>query len=287
MWKGKRQDAPVKEFLGWVLFLSLLVEGLLLLLEPWSVRYAEDGRLTLGYAVYALLGLLFSTPGPCIALLITLRRAERISLKTYLSRIVATPKPLKAVLITGWFCAAALAFALLCGERNGAPWYMMPLGFLVMLVFVGFAEEPGWRGFLQPELEKRFPFPVATAFTGAIWYLWHLPVWLMPSSNHYGDSLIGFAITIFVWAFVGAAIYKATKSVFACAAYHSFINAIGAVYNWNALFDAYPKTNAAAAYFGVAFVSAVLIWIAADAKEKSSSAAAADPDVGQTLYQNS
>lgn len=286
MWKGKRQDAPVKEFLGWVLFLSLLVGGLLLLLEPWSVRYAEDGRLTPGYAVYAVLGLLFSTPCPCIALLITLRRAERISLKTYLSRIVATPKPLKAVLITGWFCAAALAFALLCGERSEAPWYRMPLGFLVMLVFVGFAEEPGWRGFLQPELEKRFPFPVATAFTGAIWYLWHLPLWLMPSSNHYGDSLIGFAIMIFVWAFVGAAIYKATKSVFACAAYHSFINAIGAVYDWNALFDAYPKTNAAAAYFGVAFVSAVLIWIAADAREKRSFAAAAEPDVGRTLYQN-
>ena len=286
MWKEKRREAPVKEFLGWVLFLSLLVEGLLLLLEPWSIRYAEDGRLTLGYAVYALLGLLFSTPCPAIALFLTLRRAEHISLKAYLSRIVAAPKPLKALLVTGWFCAAALAFALLCGERNGAPWYMMPLGFLVMLVFVGFAEEPGWRGFLQPELEKRFPFPVATAFTAAIWYLWHLPVWLMPSSNHYGDSLIGFAITIFVWAFVGAAIYKATKSVFACAVYHSFINAIGAVYDWNALFDAYPKTNAEAVYFGVAFVSAVLIWIAADAREKKETAAAGEPRIGQEHFQN-
>ena len=55
--------------------------------------------------------------------------------------------------------------------------------------------------------------------------------------------MIGFAITIFVWAFVSAAIYKATKSVLACAAYHAFINSIGAIYDWNALFDAYPKSN--------------------------------------------
>ena len=46
-------------------------------------------------------------------------------------------------LLTALFCAAALLFALLCGTPNGAPWYMLPLGFLVMIPFVGFAEEAG------------------------------------------------------------------------------------------------------------------------------------------------
>lgn len=167
-----------------------------------------------------------------------------------------------------FFCAIALAFALLCGTPNGASWYMMILGFIVMLPFVGIAEEPGWRGFLQPELEKKYGFPIATSFVAAIWYVWHLPVWVMPTSNHYGDSLIGFGITIFVWAFVAAAIYKATKSVLACAIYHSFINSIGAIYDWNALFDAYPKTNGMLFYFGIAFVSAIGIWVVFDIREK-------------------
>ena len=142
---------------------------------------------------------------------------------------------------------------------NGEPRYMMPLGFLIMIPFVGIAEEPAWRGFLQPAPEKKFPFPVAVSFTAVIWYLWHLPIWLMPTSNHYGDSLIGFALMIFAWSFVGAAIYTSTKSSLACAVYHAFINSIGAVYDWNALFDAYPKTNGMMLYFAIILLAAVVI----------------------------
>ena len=109
-------------------------------------------------------------------------------------------------------------------------------------------------------LEERFPFPVATTIAAVIWCVWHFPIWLQPSSNHYGDSIVGFAINIFVWAFVAAAIYKSTKSVLACAIYHSFINSIGAIYDWNKLFDAYPKSNAAYIYFGAIFIIAVIIW---------------------------
>ena len=270
MWKYKEKPAPIVEFLGWTLFVSLLVQLTLFLLEPWSIFYMENGKLTLGYAIYAVIGMFFSTPSPFIALLITLRRTENISIKEYFKRIIHTPKPLTTIIITGLFCVGALIFALCCGVPNGSPWYMMPLGFIIMLPLVGIAEEVGWRGFLQPELEKKLPFPIATSITAVIWYVWHLPIWAMPSSNHYGDSLIGFAITIFVWAFVSAAIYKATKSVVACASYHSFINSIGAIYDWNALFDTYPKSNGMLLYFGMIFVIAIVIWVVADMKEKTS-----------------
>ena len=266
MWRDRSKAAPILEFLGWTLFVSLAVQLVLFILEPWSVAYMESGKLTLGYAIYAVIGMLFSTPTPFIALFITLRRAEGISVKEYLKRAIHTPRPTVAVAVTGVFCAAALIFALCCGTPNGSPWYMMPLGFIVMLPLVGLAEEVGWRGFLQPELEKKLPFPIATSITAVIWYVWHLPIWAMPSSNNYGDSLIGFAITIFVWAFVSAAIYKATKSVLACAAYHSFINSIGAIYDWNALFDAYPKSNGMLLYFGIVFALAIVIWVITDKK---------------------
>lgn len=268
MWKDKSKNAPFTEFLGWILFLSLLVQGILLLLEPYSISYMENGQMTVGYTIYAILGMLVSTPCPAIALFITLRRAEKITVKEYFKRIIHTPKPLTAVLVTGLFCAVAFVFALCYGTPNGSPWYMMLLGFLVMIPFVGMGEEPGWRGFLQPELARKFPFPIATSFTAVIWYIWHLPIWIMPTSNHYGDSLIGFAVTIFVWAFAGAAIYKATKSILACAVYHAFINSIGAIYDWNDLFDAYPKTNGMLLYFGIVFMVAIIVWVIFDKKDK-------------------
>lgn len=266
MWKSKK-EAPVIEFLGLVLFLSILVESILLLLEPYSIEYSKTGVLTFGYALYAILGMFFSTPCPVIAMFIVLRNKEKISLKEFIKRIFYTPKPLKTILILGIFCVISLIFALFCGKSNGASWIMMPLGFIIMIPFVGIAEETGWRGFLQPSLEKKFSFPVATSITAVIWFVWHLPIWAMPTSNHYGDSLIGFAIMIFVWAFVSAAIYKSTKSVIACAIYHSFINSIGAIYDWNALFDAYPKTTPMIIYFVIMFILSIFIWYIENKKE--------------------
>ena len=161
MWKSNKK-APVGAFLGTLLFISLLVEIVLLLLEPYSVEYAKTGVLTFPYALYAVVGVLFSTPAPMIAAFIILRKEEKIGVKEFIRRFIQTPKPLKTILITGFFCLLALIFALIYGEPNGSPWYMMPVGFIVMLPFVGFAEETGWRGFLQPELEKRFSYPAAT-----------------------------------------------------------------------------------------------------------------------------
>lgn len=117
MWKNDSKGAPIAEFLGGLLFLTLFVEGALLLLEPYS-----------------------------IALFLVLRRVEGISVKEFFRRILFTPRPLHAAAITGLFCALALLFALRCGTSNGEMWYMMPLGFAVMLPFVGVAEEPGSGG---------------------------------------------------------------------------------------------------------------------------------------------
>jgi membrane protease YdiL (CAAX protease family) len=264
MWIDEKRKAPIADFLGWLLFVTVFAQMFIFILEPASIEHAETGRISLAYVIYAIIGILFTTPAPVISLFIVLRKEEHITVTEYLKRFLYTPKKLKAFLITGLFSACAMIFAVCCGEPNGAPLYMMPVGFVIMLPFVGFAEETGWRGFLQPMMEKRFPFPVATTIVAVIWCVWHFPIWLQPSSNHYGDSIVGFAMNIFVWAFVAAAIYKATKSVLACAVYHSFINSIGAVYDWNKLFDAYPKSNWAYIYFGVIFVIALVIWYKED-----------------------
>ncbi len=50
------------------------------------------------------------------------------------------------------------------------------LTFVVTLLMQGGNEEPGWRGFLQPELQTRFSPLVAAILVSLVWSLWHLPL---------------------------------------------------------------------------------------------------------------
>ncbi|MBQ6806535.1 MAG: CPBP family intramembrane metalloprotease [Lachnospiraceae bacterium] len=267
MWKSK-EKAPIKEFLLWVILISIFSEGICMLLERFSLQYAEEGVITFGYIAYALVGILFSTPGPMIAMYIVLKRKEKCSIKEFMKRIVATDNVAKSMVVLSMFCIPALLLAVFCGTATGAPWYLMVLA-LPLMIIGGGVEEVGWRGFLQPEMERRLSYPFATIVVAIIWDLWHLPLWIMPSSNHYGDSFIGFSINIFVWSFALAAIYKATKSVLTCVLYHAFINSIGAIYDWNSLFDAFPGTVWINLYRIIILLVSILLWRWSDRKEKA------------------
>lgn len=267
MWK-ENEKAPVWEFLGWVLLISVVTDVLIFILEPYSISFSKNQILTPGYFAYAIIGLLFSTPCPMIAVYIILKRHKKInSVKDFCKLVLHTENTGKTFLIAAAFCAAALFAAIINGTRTDSPWYLFIL-FFPVLILGGGIEEIGWRGFLQPALEQRFSFPIATLIVGVIWFSWHLPLWMQPSSHHYGDSLIGFAITILTWAFAAAAIYKATKSVIACVMYHTFINAIGVVYQWNTLFDTFPGKSGMIAYRCVIVAASILIWLVINKKEK-------------------
>jgi len=238
-------------------------------LKPYSIAHEQSGEITLGYLAYALIGMVFSTPAPFLSVLLLALFQEKIGLKAFFKRLFQTEEKKKTVLLTVGFCGAALIFALLRGQPNGSAWYLLPLGFLVMIPFVGIAEEAGWRGFLQPELEKRMKFPFSVLTVAVVWAVWHADQWLDASSNHYGDSFIGFSINILVWAFALAALYKATKSVMACAVYHAFVNAIGAVYDWNTLFDAFPGDVFTNVYRTMLLICSIVLWLYTDRCEKT------------------
>ena len=238
-------------------------------LKPYSIAHEQSGEITLGYLAYALIGIVFSTPAPFLSVLLLALFQEKIGLKAFFKRLFRTEEKKKTALLTVGFCGAALIFALLRGQPNGSAWYLLPLGFLVMIPFVGIAEEAGWRGFLQPELEKRMKFPFSVLTVAVVWAVWHADQWLDASSNHYGDNFIGFSINILVWAFALAALYKATKSVMACAVYHAFVNAIGAVYDWNTLFDAFPGDVFTNVYRAVLLICSIVLWLYTDRCEKA------------------
>ena len=266
------KDAGLNRILWYLILVALLSAFCFITLHVWllpySVAYSATGVLTPGYLLYAVIGILFSTPGPFVASLILALFIERTGLKSLMRGIFRTERKLETICICGFFCVLALVYALLFGTPNGAPWYMFIGGLVIMIPFVGIAEETGWRGILQPELGKKLPFPFSVLLTAFIWCIWHYSAWIDPTSRHYDDSFIGFAITILIWSFAMAAIYKATKSVFACCFYHAFIDSIGAVYDWNALFDAFPGSFSVNAYRVVWLAASIGLYVWADRREK-------------------
>ena len=62
-----------------------------------------------------------------------------------------------------------------------------------MLVQVGIGEEVGWRGYALPRLQSGYGALVSGVILGAIWALWHLPVFFNPAT--------GYSITPF-WVFL-------------------------------------------------------------------------------------
>lgn len=75
--------------------------------------------------------------------------------------------------LTGWSETATVAFGILMFGTVGMIWHTA----------VSLGEEIGWRGFLTPQLTRRYSFPVASLITGLVWALWHAPIILFTKYN--------------------------------------------------------------------------------------------------------
>ena len=110
-------------------------------------------------------------------------------------------------------------------ETNPAmPWFVTPIVLLSATFLGGGNEELGWRGIMQPELETKFSFPIATLITGCVWMLWHVPLWFVVGASQQNMNFVLYAIYGLILSFWLAMIRKKTKSVFFCCVFHGFSN---------------------------------------------------------------
>jgi membrane protease YdiL (CAAX protease family) len=85
--------------------------------------------------------------------------------------------------------------------RQVLPLFLITFG--LTAVAQGGLEEPGWRGLMQPALQKRFSPLVAALIVSVFWSLWHLPLYL---NGFYPGDLVG--------GMVGGAIFRVLLSIF-------------------------------------------------------------------------
>lgn len=116
------------------------------------------------------------------------------------------------------------------------PLYAIPIVFLVCTFVGGGNEELGWRGTMQPALERRTAFPVATLITGIVWSVWHLPLWFIEGTTQQNIPFFPFSIYAIFLSYWLACVYKKTSCVFYCAVLHGLSNLLMSVFvikvNW-------------------------------------------------------
>lgn len=107
--------------------------------------------------------------------------------------------------------------------------------FVNMLLAIG--EEAGWRGFLYPELNKKFSRVLTWIIGGVVWAAFHFPAMLIAGyeygTNYIGAPVLGlvtFTITTIVWGMFHEVIYDKTKCIWFPALLHGSINAAASMF---------------------------------------------------------
>lgn len=120
--------------------------------------------------------------------------------------------------------AILILFSVSSLELNGLSIYLMPLFFIQLIIFGGGHEELGWRGILQPLLDKKYTYWQSNLIVGLIWGIWHLPLWFIVGESHQGFPFILFFVYTLFLSFVLGLLYRQTKSVGYCILFHAFAN---------------------------------------------------------------
>lgn len=171
---------------------------------------------------------------PTIASYISLKRNNKVkNFKEWLKKVFDIKQNI-------WSYALVILFVLIyyflgCainGFEFGAPIFML-IVILPMMLFCGGNEEVGWRMILQPELEKRFGFNVATIFTAIIWWLWHLPIFFIQGTANSNMNYFLFGIMCLNLSYALATVKNVSKGVFPCILAHCLINGLSGIFVFN------------------------------------------------------
>lgn len=95
-----------------------------------------------------------------------------------------------------------------------------------LMIFGGGMEEPGWRGLLESELEKKFPFPLAAIITSGFWSIWHFPLFFIEGSSQANVNFIAFSVLLIGMSFAQAVLYNYSKKVSLSILLHCAFNAL-------------------------------------------------------------
>lgn len=99
--------------------------------------------------------------------------------------------------------------------------------FAYNLLFFGFGEEVGWRGFALPRIQNRYSALSASILLTVFWALWHWPLFFYRPGYTSMDiaGILGWVFSLLTGSILLSWLYNASKgSILVCAIFHSTID---------------------------------------------------------------
>lgn len=240
MWNTEKK--PILKYLAHVFILVWGTAAVIIILEQLGILVGTVGKIS--FYILTGLGIGFA---PAYAVTVLLKKHGQIrGFKDLCRRVFKTDNVLKTIIITFVFACLPLATSLICETYVGNPWYFFIL-LIPFMIIGGGLEELGWRGFLQPALEEKFPFVISNLIVAVIWAVWHLPLWFVQNATQSSLNFIAFVCYCITYSFVLSALYKLTKNVFACVVLHAWCNVLTSMFTANTLMNV-PDTKLIVVY---------------------------------------
>jgi membrane protease YdiL (CAAX protease family) len=201
-----------------------VVSGVLLSWYPWVLhlmgRPGNGGPNPLGLLLAALIAAAVDAGWPgCVAILRSMVRF-RAPARVWSAALLLPLAALAAAVVTARATGMAIA-------PTPPDWSDLLDKFIFMLLFVGLGEEPAWRGFLLPLLQRGWTPVAATLVLSGIWAVWHLPL----MGTEFAWSVVPwFLVSLAGAAFVLSWLYNASGSVLPCMMMHAVLNTASAGY---------------------------------------------------------
>lgn len=104
---------------------------------------------------------------------------------------------------------------------------------MLTILLASVIEEIGWRGYGEDSVAQYMSWFWESIVFGAVWALWHLPLFWIPGTYHYGVKLLGlgymlnFFISVVPFGFLTTWVYvKNGRSMLASIIFHLFVNSM-------------------------------------------------------------
>jgi uncharacterized protein len=218
-------------------------------LLPTTANFARLLREGFVDRQHAAIAALFSLAvyGPLIAALVAVSLESGRSVLAELFRALTRWRigghrylALATIALTLAFVPFTLAALLGLGDGPGAlaaALPTLPLLLLVQLLTSGLGEEPGWRGYLLPALQRRFAGERPIWLLGVLWAVWHYPFTAYSTATAMGTAqataavavgialaLLGQTMSLIGMAYIYAWLYNGTRSLLVAMLFHALTN---------------------------------------------------------------